>query len=101
VTAVAADGAPPQPVDSAALLAGAVGGFEAGRSLTVTIRRGTTERTADLAAASLPDVIPADAVPEPEPVLPTAKEALRRRKTRKALLLQGTRGKTRRTHPSL
>ena len=76
VTAVAADGAPPQPVDSAALLAGAVGGFEAGRSLTVTIRRGTTERTVDLAAVSLPDVVPADAVPEPEPGAPATVERL-------------------------
>jgi hypothetical protein len=76
VTAVAADGAPSQPVDSAALLAGAVGGFEAGRSLTVTIRRGTTDRTVDLAAVSLPAVVPADAVPEPEPGAPATVERL-------------------------
>jgi hypothetical protein len=39
--------------------------------------------------------------PQPEPELPTAKEALKRRKTRRAILREGTRGKTRRTHPSL
>jgi serine protease Do len=76
VTAVAADGNPPQPVDSAALLAGAVGGFEAGRMLTVTIRRGTTDRTVDLAAAALPDVVPAAAVPTPEPGAPATVERL-------------------------
>ncbi|MEI6239827.1 MAG: trypsin-like peptidase domain-containing protein [Planctomycetia bacterium] len=65
-----------QPVDSAALLAGAIGGSEAGRSLTVTIRRGTTERTVDLVAAPLPGVVPADAVPLPEPVAPATVERL-------------------------
>lgn len=67
VLAVSDSGGPPQPADSSALLAGAIGGAEAGRTLTLTLRRGTTERTVDLAAAALPAVVPADAVPEPEP----------------------------------
>lgn len=76
VRAVSDSGGPPQPADSPALLAGAIGGAEAGRVLTLTLRRGTTERTVDLAAAELPAVVPADAVPEPEPGLPGTIERL-------------------------
>lgn len=75
VSVAEADGAP-QPVDSAALLAGAIGGSEAGRTLTVRLRRGTTERTVDVAAAALPDVVPADAVPLAEPLGPATVERL-------------------------
>lgn len=68
VVSVSEAGGPPQAVDSAALLAGAIGGSEAGRTLTVALRRGTTERTVELAAAVLPDVVPPGAVPLPEPL---------------------------------
>lgn len=76
VVAVAgADGAR-QAIDAAALLAGAVGGAEAGSTLAVTLRRGATERTVDLVAAALPDVVPAHAVPLPEPLGPATVERL-------------------------
>lgn len=65
-----------QPVDSAALLAGAIGGSEAGSTLTVTLRRDATERTVDLTTVPLPPVVPAGAVPAAEPTAPATVERL-------------------------
>lgn len=65
-----------QPVDSAALLAGAIGGLEAGGAVTVTLRRDTTERTVDLTTVPLPPVVPAGAAPVAEPTAPATVERL-------------------------
>ena len=65
-----------QPVDSAALLAGAIGGSEAGSTLTVTLRREKTERTVDLAAVPLPHTVPIDAAPVAESTTPATVERL-------------------------
>jgi serine protease Do len=70
-----ADGAV-QPVDSAALLAGAIGGGEAGRELALVIRQQGRERTVTLAAAPLPTVAPIEAVAPDQPAAAPAVERL-------------------------
>lgn len=70
-----ADGAA-QAVNSAALLAGAIGGGEAGRELSLLIRRKGQERTVNLAAAPLPTVAPIEAVAPDQPAAAPVVERL-------------------------
>jgi len=67
ITAVAGDGGEPQPVNSPALLAGAVGGLEAGQTARLSIEREGAVRTAELSVAPLPATLPRDVVPFEEP----------------------------------
>jgi serine protease Do len=70
-----ADGAP-QAVNSAALLAGTIGGGEAGRELALVIRRHGQDRTVKLAAAPLPTVAPIEAVAPDQPAAAPVVERL-------------------------
>lgn len=76
VLAVAEADGVPQTVDSATLLAGFVGGTEAGCDLTLVIRRDGADRSVSLAVEPLPTVVPADAGPPQEAATPPAVERL-------------------------
>ncbi|MFM8379727.1 MAG: PDZ domain-containing protein [Planctomycetia bacterium] len=76
IISIADAGVTPQPVGSAALLAGAIGGGEAGRELTLVTRRNGADRTVNLAAASLPTVAPLEATAPDEPAAAPVVERL-------------------------
>jgi len=76
VTAVADEGGEPQPVDSPTLLAGFIGGLEAGRTATLVVRRDGAERTVAVDVAPLPALVPAGVANPPAASGPPTVERL-------------------------
>lgn len=76
IVSIAETGGAPQPVASAALLAGVVGGGEAGRGLTLVIRRNGAERSVDLTAVPLPTVAQVEATAPDQPAAAPVVERL-------------------------
>jgi len=76
IMTIAEAGGEPQPVSSPTLLAGAVGGLEAGGIATISIERGGTSSTVELAVGPLPAAPSPEAVPFREPDGPARVERL-------------------------
>ena len=76
VVSVAEQGGEPQAIESVQLLAGLIGGLEAGRPLALEFRRGAANRSVHLDTAPLPGVVPPDAGSPEEASAPATIERL-------------------------